>query len=104
MPFNAKTFTEAEFSYMCKDVRSKAPSLDEETLLKMLWIRLQKEVGFEDQNVMLPDPFPTKSDGYRHYIGTIMLSRMNPLFDYHATIRRDLLNEKEVGGESGSQP
>lgn len=96
MEFNkAKTFSEEDLSAICKRVRSTSPSLDTETLLRLLWIHLQKEMGFAHANTSLTDLWETKAQGYKHHINLLLDPRKHPPFDHEGVIIRDLFDEKE---------
>lgn len=89
------TFSKEEFSEICRQVRSTSPSLDRETLLRWLWIHLQKKMGFEQTDTSLTDSWETKAQGYKHHINLLLEQRKNPPFDHEGVIIRDLLNEEE---------
>ena len=91
---NDKTFSKEEFSQVCKYVRENSPSLDRDTLLKMLFLQLQRELGEQHPRAELTDVWETKAQGYKHQINVLVRNRMNPPFDYEEPIFKDLLNEE----------
>jgi hypothetical protein len=95
MTFNKdKTFTKEEFSRICKYVREKSPSLDRDTLLMMLFLQLQRELGEQHPGAELTDVWETKAQGYKYQVNVLLRGRMNPPFDYEEAIFKDLLHEE----------
>lgn len=89
-----KIFNAEEFAALCGHVRANALSDDsDETLLKLLCMKIQTELGFEDTDVSFTAVWKTKSDGYLYHIDTLVRPRMNPPFDIKETIVRALLQK-----------
>lgn len=86
-------FNEQEFAAMCSHVRANGPSDDSETLLKLLCMKIQRELGFDHPDVSLTAIWETKADGYLHHIDTLIRPRMNPPFDIKETIVRALFRK-----------
>lgn len=89
-----KTFTKEEFSQICRHVRENSPELDRDTLLMMLFLKLQREMGEQHPRAELTDVWETKAQGYKHQINVLLRGRMNPPFDYEEPIFKDLLREE----------
>ena len=87
------------FAHLCRQVRAKVGSDDEEDLLRGLLVLLRIELGFDDpRNGALASGYTTKEalwNNIRHLFDHTF--RKQPYFDLTQTINKELLSKTDAG-------
>ena len=87
------------FAHLCRQVRAKVRSDDEEDLLRGLLVPLRIELGFDDpRDGTLPSGYTPKEalwNNIRHLFDHTF--RKQPYFDLTQTINKELLSKTDAG-------